>query len=90
MEDGNDGNDGNNKSSDPVSPVSLDLHLVSTRSILFSYSTQPTLASFGLTAMILLLDFQYPLPQVPIFNLLDTNPSLLLPQSSQKATPRRS
>lgn len=54
---------GNNKSSDPVS---LDLHLESTRSILFSYLTQSTLASPGLSEMIL-LDFQYLLPQVPVF-----------------------
>lgn len=53
----------NNKSSDPVS---LHLHLGLTCSILFSYSPQPTLVSSGLTEMIL-LDFQYLLPQVPVF-----------------------
>lgn len=54
---------GNNKSSDPVS---LDLHLEITRSILFSFSTQPTFTSSGLTEMIL-LDFQNLLPRVPVF-----------------------
>lgn len=54
---------GNNKSSDPIS---LDLHLGITRSILFGFSTQPTITSFRLTEMIL-LDFQNLLPRVPVF-----------------------